>query len=114
MEGWGGGGAFFSLSRHTRHESEAAGQLHDSRGSAGRLEDGAVGADVACGRDGRHVVGDGVGVPAGHLHGGGGGGRGRLGAAAAAAAAATAATARQAGHREHGFECVLGARGEHH
>lgn len=104
------GAVVFFLSRHTRHESEAAGQLHDSRGGAGRLEDGAVGADVARGRDGRQVVGDGEGVPAGHLHGGGGGGHGELVAAAAAAGAAGAAG--QAGHREHGLECVLGARGE--
>lgn len=75
-------GVFFSS--HTRHESEAAGQLHDSRGGAGGLEDGAVGADVAAGRDGRQVVGDGKGGPAAHLHGGGGGGDGRLGAAGAA------------------------------
>lgn len=74
----------FFFPSHTRHESEAAGQLHDSRGGGGGLEDGAVGADVAAGRDGRQVVGDGKGGPAAHLHGGGGGGDGRLGAAGAA------------------------------
>lgn len=33
----------------TRHEGEPARQLHDPRGGAGGLEDGAVGADVAAG-----------------------------------------------------------------
>lgn len=79
---------------HTGHEGEAAGQLHDPR--AGGLQDGAVGADVAAGRDGRQVVGDGERGPTAHLHGGGGGGHRALGAA------------RQAGHRERGLQCVLG------
>lgn len=34
---------------HTRHESEAAGQLHDSCGGAGRLENSTISADVAAG-----------------------------------------------------------------
>lgn len=65
----------------TGHEREAAGQLHDPRGGAGSLEDSPVGTDVAVGRDGGQVVGDGKRRSAAHLHGGGGGGYCGLGAA---------------------------------
>lgn len=69
---------------HTRHEREAAGQLHDPCRACGSFEDGAVGADVAARRDGGQVVGDGKRRAAAHLHGGGGGGHGALGAASTA------------------------------
>lgn len=69
---------------HTGHESEAARQLHDPRGGGGGLEDGAIGADVAAGRDGRQVVGDWKRRSAAHLHGGGGGGYCGLSAAGSA------------------------------
>lgn len=82
----------------TWHESEAAGQLHDARGSTGRLEDRTVGANAAAGRNGRQVVGDGKRGSAGHLHCGGGGGHRGLGAARGA---------RQAGHCERWLQCVL-------
>lgn len=74
----------FPSPRPTWHESEAARQLHDPRGRPSRLEDGAVGADVASGQHGRQVVGDGEGGAAAHLHGGGSGGHRGLGAAGGA------------------------------
>lgn len=82
----------------TGHEREATGQLHDPRGATGGLEDGTIGADVAAGRDGRQVVGDGKRRAAAHLHGSGGGGYGALGAAG---------TTRQAGYRERRLQCIL-------
>lgn len=68
----------------TGHKGEPARQLHDPRGGAGGLEDCAIGADVAAGRDGRQVVGDRKRRSAAHLHGGGGGGYGGLSAAGGA------------------------------
>lgn len=84
--------------KRTWHEGEAAGQLHDSGGGAGGLQDGSISADVAVGRHGRQVVGDGERGSAAHLHGGGRGGRRRWGAAR---------SAWQAGHRERRLQGVL-------
>lgn len=67
--------------KHTGHKGEATGNLHDSRGGAGRLENGSIRADAAAGRDGGQVVGDGKRSSGAHLHGGGGGGYRGLGAA---------------------------------
>lgn len=80
----------------TRHEGEAAGQLHDS--CRGGFQDGPICTDVAAGRRRRHVVGDGEGRAAAHLHGGGGGGHG---------GGRAAGGARYVGHRERGLQGFL-------